>query len=382
MLPITYAIRNLFRDPSRLIQTVGGSALVVLLVIAATALNHGMERVLETSGSSKNVILVGTGSEESVERSEVQLEAEAAASTAVAGLASPLGITAASGEIVYMAPLGIVGGPEKPSLLRGVTEKALLVHHRVQILEGAFPRPGEVMIGRFLHRRFGVPAHDLVPGTRLFFGRDEFRISGIFEAAGTVLESEVWFDRNDLAALTQRDSLSAVYLRLDDAEFDDVHVFTLQRNDLELSAIREDQYYDKLSTFYAPIRVMVWITAALVAAGALFGGLNTLYAAFASRIREMASLQCIGYTRRALLLSLIQESLLATLAGALLAFTVALSFLDGIHIPFSLGTFTVELTPSIIMTGLITGIVLGTLGTLPPALRCLQPALPLALRSS
>lgn len=382
MLPITYAIRNLFRDPSRLIQTVGGSALVVLLVIAATALNHGMERVLETSGSSKNVILVGTGSEESVERSEVQLEAEAAASTAVAGLASPLGITAASGEIVYMAALGIVGGPEKPSLLRGVTEKALLVHHRVRILEGAFPRPGEVMIGRFLHRRFGVPAHDLVPGTRLFFGRDEFRISGIFEAAGTVLESEVWFDRNDLAALTQRDSLSAVYLRLDDAEFDDVHVFTLQRNDLELSAIREDQYYDKLSTFYAPIRVMVWITAALVAAGALFGGLNTLYAAFASRIREMASLQCIGYTRRALLLSLIQESLLATLAGALLAFTVALSFLDGIHIPFSLGTFTVELTPSIIMTGLITGIVLGTLGTLPPALRCLQPALPLALRSS
>ncbi|HCQ39045.1 MAG TPA: hypothetical protein DIV39_07805 [Verrucomicrobiales bacterium] len=382
MLPITYAIRNLFRDPSRLIQTVGGSALVVLLVIAATALNHGMERVLETSGSSKNVILVGTGSEESVERSEVQLEAEAAASTAVAGLASPLGITAASGEIVYMAPLGIVGGPEKPSLLRGVTEKALLVHHRVRILEGAFPRPGEVMIGRFLHRRFGVPADDLVPGTRLFFGRDEFRISGIFEAAGTVLESEVWFDRNDLAALTQRDSLSAVYLRLDDAEFDDVHVFTLQRNDLELSAIREDQYYDKLSTFYAPIRVMVWITAALVAAGALFGGLNTLYAAFASRIREMASLQCIGYTRRALLLSLIQESLLATLAGALLAFTVALTFLDGIHIPFSLGTFTVELTPSIIMTGLITGIVLGTLGTLPPALRCLQPALPLALRSS
>ena len=382
MLPITYAIRNLFRDPSRLIQTVGGSALVVLLVIAATALNHGMERMLETSGSNKNVILVGTGSEESVERSEVQLEAEAAASTAVAGLASPLGKTAASGEIVYMAPLGIVGGPEKPSLLRGVTEKALLVHHRVRILEGAFPRPGEVMIGRFLHRRFGVPADDLVPGTRLFFGRDEFRISGIFEAAGTVLESEVWFDRNDLAALTQRDSLSAVYLRLDDAEFDDVHVFTLQRNDLELSAIREDRYYDKLSTFYAPIRVMVWITAALVAAGALFGGLNTLYAAFASRIREMASLQCIGYTRRALLLSLIQESLLATLAGSLLAFTVALTFFDGIHIPFSLGTFTVELTPSIIMTGLITGVALGTLGTLPPALRCLQPALPLALRSS
>ena len=197
-----------------------------------------------------------------------------------------------------------------------------------------------------------------------------------------MLESEAWFDRNDLAAITQRDSLSAIYLRLDDAEFDDVHVFTLQRNDLELSAIREDQYYEKLSGFYAPIRVMIWITAALVAAGALFGGLNTLYAAFASRVREMASLQCIGYTRRALLLSLIQESLLATLSGCLLAFTLALVFLDGVNIPFSLGTFTVELTPAIVLTGLATAIGLGTLGTLPPALRCLQPSLPVALRSA
>ena len=78
MRPLTYAIRNLFRDPGRLLQTVGGSALVVLLVIAAIALNHGMEQLLQASGSSKNVILVGTGSEESVERSEVHLDAEAA----------------------------------------------------------------------------------------------------------------------------------------------------------------------------------------------------------------------------------------------------------------------------------------------------------------
>lgn len=382
MLPITYAIRNLFRDPSRLLQTVGGSALVVLLVIGATALNHGMEQLLQASGSSKNVILVGTGSEESVERSEVHLDAEAAAATAVPGLAQPLGNTAASGEIVYMAPLRLPEGEEEPSLLRGVTEKALLVHHRVRILEGTFPRPGQVMVGRLLHRGFGVAARELSPGSRLFFGDEEFTVSGVFEATGTVLESEAWFDRNDLASLTQRDTLSAVYLRLDDGEFDDAHVFTLQRNDLELSAIREDHYYEKLSSFYAPIRAMIWITTALVAAGALFGGLNTLYAAFASRIREMATLQCIGYTRRALLLSFIQESLLATLSGSLLAFVMALMLLDGLDLPFSLGTFTVELTPQIILTGLTTGIALGTMGTLPPALRCLKPSLPVALRSS
>lgn len=382
MLPITYAIRNLFRDPTRLLQTVGGSALVVLLVIAATTLNEGMSGVLQATGSERNVILLGAGSEESVERSEVHLEAESAAATTLSGLASPLGTTAASGEIVYMAPLQLPNGHQEPSLLRGVTEKALLVHTRVRVIEGSFPRPGQVMVGRLMHRRFGVEAAALAPGQALSFGSAQFTISGVFEAPGTVLESEAWFDRNDLATLTQRDTLSAIYVRLDEGEFDDVHVFTLQRNDLELSAIREDKYYEKLSGFYAPIRAMTWITAALVGAGAIFGGLNTLYAAFASRIREMATLQSIGYTRKALLLSLIQESLLATLTGSLLAFVLAIILLDGRSIPFSLGTFTLELTPVIILTGLAAGVALGTLGTLPPALRCLKPALPVALRSS
>ena len=175
--------------------------------------------------------------------------------------------------------------------------------------------------------------------------------------------------------------MSAIYLRLDEAEYEDVQVFTLQRNDLELSSIREDQYYEKLSDFYSPLRAMIWITITLVAAGAVFGGLNTLYAAFASRVREMATLQSIGYTRRALLLSLIQESLLATLTGALLAFLLAQFLLHDLTIPFSLGTFTIELTPPIILTGLIASIALGILGPLPPALRCLKPALPAALRS-
>ena len=174
-------------------------------------------------------------------------------------------------------------------------EKSLLVHDTVQLLEGRFPSPGEVMVGSLAHRKLGVPAGDLSVGEAISFGRSQFKIAGIFTAPGTVLESEIWFDRNDLATVTQRDSLSAVVLRLDDAEFDDVQVFTLQRNDLELAAIREDNYYDKLSSFYAPIRTMTWLTAALVAAGAVFGGLNTLYAAFASRIKELATLQSIGF---------------------------------------------------------------------------------------
>jgi len=382
MLPFTYALRNLFRDPSRLAQTVGGSALVVLLLIAAVALNQGMDSVLATSGSPRNVILVGKGSEESIERSEVEIGAESAAATSIASIESRLGVSAISGEIVYQAPIRTESGREEPSLLRGVLEKALLVHTSVRLLEGNFPGPGEVMVGHLAHRKLGVDEEELKIGKKLFFGESSVTISGRFEAPGTVQESEIWFDRNDLASLTQRDSLSAVIIRLKEPDIEEAEVFTFQRNDLELSAIREDLYYEKLSIFYKPIKMMTWVTAALVGAGAIFGGLNTLYAAFASRIKEMGTLQSIGYTRTALFISLIQESLLATLTGTLVAFILAYFLLDGRTVPFSIGTFTLALTPTVIISGLVTGILLGSIGTLPPALRCLLPSLPKALRSS
>jgi ABC-type antimicrobial peptide transport system permease subunit len=127
---------------------------------------------------------------------------------------------------------------------------------------------------------------------------------------------------------------------------------------------------------------MTWITAGLIAAGALFGGINTLYAAFASRVREMATLQAIGYGRGALLASLVQESTLACLTGTLLASLAAVLLLDGRTVPFSIGAFTLDIGPGVAVTGVLTGLLLGLLGALPPAIRCLKPALPVALRSA
>ena len=388
MLPFTYAIRNLFRDPTRLMQTVGGSAIVVLLLIAAVSLNQGMDSVLSASGSPQNVILMGKGSEESIERSEIGIEAESAASTSIGGIETRLGVSAISGEIIYQAPIRTSSGGVEQALLRGVLEKALLVHRSVRLLEGHFPGPGEVMVGHLAHRNMGVNLEELELGKLIYFGDAELKISGRFSAPGTVMESEIWFDRNDLATFTQRDSLSSITIRFSSGEdgaagdVSDAELFAFQRNDLELSAIREDKYYEKLSLFYEPIKVMTWVTAALVAAGAVFGGLNTLYAAFAARIKEMATLQSIGNTRLALFISLIQESLLATLTGTLVAFVIAYFFLDGVTVPFSVGTFTLNLTPAVILTGLVTGGLLGSLGTIPPAIRCLLPSLPKALRSS
>jgi putative ABC transport system permease protein len=382
MLPLTYALRNLFRDKPRLLQTVGGSALVVLLVIAATALNGGMSQVLSASGSEKNVILLGAGSEESIQRSEVSALLGGISEAGVRGVSKTLGRPAASVEIHYMTYLLDKDGRKGQGLFRGVTPRALLVHPEVRVLEGTFPRSGEVMVGRLAWRKLGVPDSSLKPGAEVTIDGSAMTVSGTFAAPGTVMESEVWAALGDLHMLAQRETVSCVVLRMDDpADFSEAELFAQQRLDLELAALRESDYYAALSSFFKPLRVMTWITAGLIAAGAVFGGFNTLYAAFASRIRELATLQAIGYGRGAIFLSLVQESLIACLAGTLLASVTAIFLLDGRTIPFSIGAFTVSVSPQVALAGLATGILLGILGAIPPAIRCLRPPLPTALRS-
>jgi ABC-type antimicrobial peptide transport system permease subunit len=126
---------------------------------------------------------------------------------------------------------------------------------------------------------------------------------------------------------------------------------------------------------------MTWLTAGLIAAGAVFGGFNMLYAAFASRIRELATLQAIGFTRTAVFISLVQESLLATLTGTLCAAFAAVWILEGQTIYFSIGTFSLQMSAGVVLTGLLTGLLLGILGSIPPAIRCLGASLPSSLRS-
>ena len=126
---------------------------------------------------------------------------------------------------------------------------------------------------------------------------------------------------------------------------------------------------------------MTWLTAGLIAAGAIFGGFNLLYAAFASRIRELATLQAIGFRRTAVFVSLVQESLLATLSGTLLAAFAAVFILEGRAVHFSIGTFSLELSSPVITAGLMMGLLLGVLGAVPPAIRCLGAPLTSTLRS-
>ncbi len=382
MLPLSYAIRNLLRSKSRLAQTVGGSALVVLLVMAAVAINQGMSRVLSASGSPNNVILLGTGSEESVQRSEVSENTTGIASASIPGIQEILGVRAVSGEIHFMNYISSDDGSRAQALIRGVSPAILHVHPEVRLTQGRFPAAGEVMVGRLAWRNLGLKQDRLKIGTSITLNDQTLRVVGRFAAPGTVMESEIWAAIGDIRVVAQRETISCVVIRLEDPEdFSEVDLFAKQRLDLELSALRESDYYGRLSEFFSPLRAMIWITVSLIALGAVFGGIHTLYAAFASRVREMGTLQAIGFGRTTLLLSLLQESTLACLTGTLLASTLAMLLLDGLTVPFSIGTFSIEINSTVALIGILSGLLLGIIGVIPPAIRCLKPALPTALRS-
>ncbi|AKJ64813.1 ABC transporter permease [Kiritimatiella glycovorans] len=382
MLPFGYAVRNLFRDPKSLFQAVLGSALVVLMVMVAAALNDGMAGVLSASGSPRNAILLGAGSEDSVLRSEISERAAGIAESSLNGLAEIAGVRAVSPEIHQMTLVSAAGSDQRQALVRGVTERAPLVYTKMTVTEGTFARPGGVMVGRLAWRRLGLPKDALGPGREIVVEDVTMTVAGVFAAPGTVMESEIWMDLNDLRSLSLRKNLSCVVLRLDGGAFPDVDLFAKQRLDLELAALRESDYFARLSAFYAPIRGMTWMTAILIATGALLGGLNTLYAAFSPRIREIATLQAIGYGRGAILFSLIQEATLAALCGAVVAATAAVLFLEGVAVSFSIGSFVLRVTPVVAAVGFGTGLGLGLVGAIPPGLRCLLPPVHEALRSA
>jgi putative ABC transport system permease protein len=383
LLPFEYASRNLARSWARSAFGVCGSALVVALVVVAAAFVRGMDRGFTAGAQGRNVIVLGAGSEESTERSEIGGAVAALLEASIPGVRRVGGVAFISPEVHVGLPLGVSEqGADRPIVLvRGVTAAAFMVHD-ARLLDGRLPRPAaqEVMVGRLAGAALGH-ADALGVGQQLWLDGKPWTITGIFAAAANVMESEVWAPLPDLKTATKRESDSCVVLTLADAEFEDIDVFCRQRLDLELSAMRETEYYARLASFFGPIRALVWASAALIGLGGLLGGLNTLYAAFTARIREFGMLQCLGFRRGAVLVSLVQESLLLSCIGALLATGLVMALLDGVSVQFSTGAFRLDVDSAAVTFGLAAGCALGVAGALPPAWRCLRMPLPESLKS-
>ena len=386
-LPFEYAFRNLSRSRVRLAAALIGSALVVLLALGAGGFIRGMQLTLTThSALHENIIILGAGSEEAIERSQIDAGLDSIAAASIPGLRTEAGVVFASPEVHMALPVRESASSTKPldALFRGVRPVALLVHSEVEILEGRPPQAGneEIMIGAMAATRLGVPAERLAVGRTLHFDNRDWTIVGRFTAPNTVMDAEIWIPLTDLQIATKRESsLSCLVVSLDEATFTDVDLFAKSRLDLEISAIPEADYYRSIADFYRPIRIMILVTACLIAMGALLGGLNTMYAAFASRVREVGMLQSLGFTRPAIVVNLTEESVFISACGALIGAALGLVLLDGIAIRFSMGAFALTIDAPVLLVGLCAGLLVGFVGAIPPSIRCLRLPINEALKA-
>jgi len=386
-LPFQYAFRNLGRSRVRLLASLLGSTLVVLLILAAGGFVRGMQRTLtQTQPLNENVMILGTGSEEGVERSQIDASVAGIAGASIPGIKQRAGVLFVSPEIHAALPVreSAMSQTDHPAVMRGIRTEALLVHPEIEIIEGHIPRQGidEIMVGQLAATRLGLPAERLGIGQSLYFDDRDWTIVGRFSAPNTVMNAEVWIPLNDLQIATNRESsLSCVLITLEDASFVDADLFAKSRLDLEITAMRERDYYASIAAFYGPIRIMIIITATLIASGGILGGLNTMYAAFAARVREVGMLQSLGYTRRAIVLNLTEESLFASACGALIGAVLGLLFLNGLAVRFSMGAFAITIDAPVLLIGILGGLLVGLIGAIPPAIRCLRLPITEALKS-
>ncbi|TWU34155.1 FtsX-like permease family protein [Novipirellula aureliae] len=382
LLPWEYGVRNLARRPLRTALTLVALATVVMLVFVVVGFIRGLEQSLVVSGDESVVLVYSVNSEENIENSSIPARTPALLTASLDTAVRRFGITHVSPELYLGTRVKTEGGEGGLGLVRGVTISAPLVRRSIKLVDGKWPGDGEVMVGRLVAAKLGASDDSLMVGNEIQFEGQKWKISGHFAAGGAAYDSEIWCKLVDFQSSTKRQDLSLVAMLMSPGRSAaEVQLFCKERNDLELRAILETDYYASLQQHYKPVRLLAWFVVLLVSGAGVFAGLNMMYGAVAGRNREIATLQAIGYRRRAILISFIQEGVLLAAAGSLLSGVIALTMLNGVAVRFTMGAFTLRIDSVAILIGCSVGLLLGVVGALPPALKALRAEIATGLKA-
>ncbi len=382
LLPWEYGIRNLTRRPFRSGLTLAALSIVVLLIIVVVGFIRGLEVSLADSGDPDVVLIYSVTSGENIESSAIAARTPGLLTSSVAGTVNRFGVTFASPEIYLGTRIGNENGAVGLGLIRAVTETSPLVRRYVRLIEGKWPVRGEVIVGKLAAAKLGSDPGQLEIGKKLTFEGQDWTISGRFVAEGTAFESEIWCILADFQAATMRQDISLVALLLPpQGSSSELTLFCKERTDLELQAVRETDYYAALQQYYRPVRLLAWMVVLLVSGAGLFAGMNMMYGSVAGRIREIATLQTVGYRRRAILMSLVQEGVVLAAASSLLSGCIALTLLNGHAVRFTMGAFALRIDSFALTIGCGAGLFLGALGALPPAIKALRESVAASLKA-
>ena len=366
-----------------------GIAGVVSVLVALLSMAEGYAQTLRKSGSADTAVVM-RGASASEVMSVLDRESVALIAQAPGVARDAKGEPVASQEVVVAANLPVSGGAadEEGSVqLRGVGAQAWAVRPQVKITSGKPFTPGlrELIVGKGAARQFA----GLSPGNEVRLGAQKWVVAGVF-ASGDAMESEIWGDVNVVAETYGRGSggRNAVTVRLTDPKAFGAFKTSLESNpQLKVDASTTLDYYSKQSEGMTKVlRIMGITVGAIMAIGAAFGALNTMFAAVAARSREIATLRAIGFSGVPVVAAVMLETMLLAMLGGLIGALVAYLIFNGLDASTmaagSVGKLSFELrvSPDLLWTGLKWALAIGFIGGLFPAVRAARLPVSTALR--
>ena len=385
-IPLKYNVRSLLVRRISTAMTGGGIALVVAVFVIVMALVAGLNAAISDTGDPDNLIVLRKGATTET-YSAVQIDQFDAMKFLPQIRREPDGTVDASPELPVQALMERTAGGRDNIVIRGVLPVALKVHQKVRISEGRMfnPSVNEVVVGK------GLTGHykNMQLGSTLHFGRGNWKVVGIMTADGGSFESEVWGDIHNVQDDAQRGAYYAdVRLKLAQGA-DSAALITRLADDprINLQGETETEYYKDQAVVANQMRALGMIVAVIMAVGAIFGAMNTMYAAVSSRTTEIGTLRALGFAPMAVMTSFLLESLvLAVAAGAigiLLAMPInGLSTTFGNFVTFSTLAFSFHVTFAIVIQALLFAAVMGVVGGWLPARQAMKMAVVDALRST
>ncbi len=363
-----------------------GIAGVVVVFLGVLSIAEGFKAAMATVGDPQTIIVMRAGSDTEMtsglggDMARLIMDTPGIARTERGPIASP--------ELFVIVAHPTKKDPSDANVpLRGVSEEALGVRPEVKIVEGRMFTPGtnEIVVGRGASRQFA----NLTVGSSTKWGQNNWQVVGIFEAHGNAAESEIWCDAKVLQPAYQRgNSYQSVYARLPSADGFQAFKDALTANpQLSVTAVREPDYFAAQSQVLNQIITSIgFLIAGLMGIGAVFGAVNTMYTAVASRTREIATLRALGFGSFPVVFSVLSESALLSLVGGLIGGLAAWAAFDGYQTStmnfqsFSQIAFAFAVTPKLLTTALIYSLLMGLVGGMLPAIKAARLPVVTALR--
>lgn len=381
-----FSLRTIPQRRGAVVTAAVGIAGVVAVLVGFLSIAEGFRAAMTITGP-KDVAIVLRSSADSemtsgLSRAEARLIADAP------GVARTADGPMASAELFVMINLPKRStGTDANVPMRGVEKSAIPVRGDIKIIEGHGFEPGknEVIVGVGAARAFA----GLDVGQTVRVGQIDWRVVGIFTGGGGAAESEVWTDAAVLQPAFHRgDSFQSVYTKLTSPEAFPQFKDSLTTNpQLKVKTMPQAEFLAEqssmLTSFIQNIGIFI---AALMALGALFGALNTMYSAVAARTREIATLRALGFGAGPVIMSVMIESLVVALIGGSVGALAAYLAFDGFQAAtinwqtFSQIAFAFRVTPQLLAMALFWSLAIGLLGGLFPAIRAARLPVATALR--